>query len=56
MFCILHCSAFWHGFTLPEESVEVAQHVDRLFEKKRVQSVEESMIESDMTAISKPEP
>jgi hypothetical protein len=37
MFFILRHSAFWHEFTLPEESVEVAQHVDRLSEKQEVQ-------------------
>jgi hypothetical protein len=34
MFLILHNSAFWHVFTLPEESVDVAQHEHRLSEKK----------------------
>ena len=37
MFFILCHSAFWHVFTLPEESMEVAQHVDGLSDKKNVQ-------------------
>jgi hypothetical protein len=43
-------------FMLPEESAEVAQHVDRLSEKKKVPQSEESMIQSDVLSLSKPEP
>jgi hypothetical protein len=32
---ILCQSAFWHVFTLPEESVEVVQLADRLSERER---------------------
>jgi len=35
MFFILRHSAFLHVFTLPEESVEFAQHVDRLSEENK---------------------
>jgi len=42
MFFILHHSAFWHVFTLPEESVEVAQCVDRLREKKNCSKVKKA--------------
>jgi len=35
MFFILCHSAFWHVFTLSEESMEVAQNVDKLSDKKK---------------------